>query len=286
MAQLSAMDPAGIGVDQNWLAFINKRFPLPNQQSGGDGLNSLGYVFNAPTNDNLTNYVGRVDYTINDSMKLFARFTIAREDQVYQPNEFPGDPVTSPETDRSYSFVLGHNWVIGQNKTNRFFVGDVVQKVAFPINYNPTGTTAFTFGDGADQSLTSNPYIWPDSQARRVPIEQLGDDFTWIKGRHTLQMGGRIEDILAHSTNAADFNTTEVGLGGQTFSLCGPAAGACGTGNPSLRPSDLDLGNKFTWDEPFAPRSRPCRSRASQAPRRCARPRAASAPPRPANPTG
>lgn len=252
MAQVGAFDPAAIGVDQNWLNFINQRFPAPNQSTGGDGLNSLGYTFNAPNNDNATNYVARIDYTINDKMKLFGSFTIAREDAVFQPNEFPGDPVTSPTTDRSYHFVVGHDWLIGPNKTNRFFLGEVVQKLSFPINYNPTGTTAFTFGDGADQSLASNPYIWPNAQARRIPIEQLGDTFSWTAGTHTLQFGGIVKDILAHDTNVADFNTTEVGLGGQTFSLCGPNPGDCGGSNPSLRPSDLSLSNKFTWDEPFA----------------------------------
>ena len=251
-AQVSAFDPAGIGVDQNWVNYIDKRFPAPNQSTGGDGLNSLGYTFNAPNNDNETNYVARGDYTINDKMKLFAKFTIAREDAVYAPNEFPGDPVTSPIIDRSYNFVVGHNWVIGQNMINRFYVGEVVQKLSFPINYNPTGTTAFTFGDGADQALASNPFIWPNSQARRVPIEQLGDDFSLTKGTHTWQFGGSVKDILAHDTDVADFNTTEIGLGGQTFSLCGPNPGDCGTGNPSLRPGDLSLSHKFTWDEPFA----------------------------------
>jgi hypothetical protein len=252
MAQVGAFDPAGIGVDQNWLKFINSRFPVPNQTAGGDGLNSLGFTFNAPDNDNETDYVTRIDYNINPKMSVWGRFSIAREDAVEAPNEFPGDPITSPETDRSYAFVIGHNWVIGQNKTNRVFLGEVVQKLSFPIVYNPTGTTAFTFGDGADQSLTSNPYIWPQTQARRVPNEQIGDDFSLTSGRHTFEVGGLLKDILAHDTTVADFNTTEIGLGGQVFSLCGPAAGACGAGNPSLRPANLNLADKFTWDEPFA----------------------------------
>jgi len=258
-AQVKGFDPAGIGADTNWLTFVDTRFPASNNNSSGDGLNSLGYGFNAPANDDETNYVARGDYNINDKMKFFAKFTIAREDAVYQPNEFKGDPATSPFTDRSYNFVIGHNWVIGQTKTNRLFLGDNVQKVAFPISYNPTGTTAFTFGDGADQGMASNPYIWPGATARRVPIEQIGDDFTWTTGRHTLQMGGTFKDILSHDTTVGDYNVTEVGLGGYIFSLCGPvseANPACGTGaggpNPSLRPSDLDLSNKLTWDEPFA----------------------------------
>lgn len=252
ISQVSAFDPAGIGVDQNWLKFIDSRYPLPNQTTGGDGLNSLGYTFNAPDDDNETNYVGRGDYTINDAMKMYARFTITRETTVNQPNEFSGDPLTSPFTDNSYAFVIGHDWMIGQNKTNRLFLGETVQKVAFPIDYNPTGTTAFTFGDGADNALSSNPYIWPGASARRIPIEQLGDDFSLMSGKHTWQFGGRLEDILAHDTTIADYNTTEIGLGGQVFSLCGPDPGDCGGTNPSLRPTDLSLANKFTWDEPFA----------------------------------
>ncbi|MGB0062937.1 MAG: carboxypeptidase-like regulatory domain-containing protein [Terracidiphilus sp.] len=252
MAQVSAFDPAGKGVDQTWLNYVDARFPHSNSSSGGDGLNSLGYTFTAPNNDNEVNYVGRGDWTINDKMKLFAKFAVAREDAVEQPNQFPGDPVTSPYTDRSYDFVIGHDWILGSTKTNHFFIGDVVDKEAFPIDYDPTGNIAFTFGDGADQSLTSNPYIWPGASARRVPIEQLGDNFAWIAGKHTLQFGGRVEDILAHDATTIDYNTTEIGLGGQVFSLCGPAVNDCGTGNPSLRPSDLDLSNKLSWDEPFA----------------------------------
>jgi len=255
--QVSGFDPAGIGVDTNLLSFVTKRFPAPNQSTGGDGLNSLGYSFNAPNNDNETNYVGRGDYNINDKMKLFARFTIAREDAVNQPNEFPGDPITSPFTDRSYGFVIGHNWVISQNRVNRLFLGENVQKVAFPIAYNPTGSTAFTLADGADQGLASNPYIWPGANARRIPIEQIGDDFSLTSGRHTMQVGGSFKDILAHDTTIADYNVTEIGLGGHVFSLCGPNPGDCGTNsgggnNASLRPADLDLSNKLSWDEPFA----------------------------------
>lgn len=256
ISQVSAMDPAGAGVDQNWLNFIDKRFPSPNQTSGGDGLNSLGYTFNAPDDDNETDYVSRIDYRINPNQNLWGTFHITRENSVNQPNEFPGDPVTSPETNDSYSFVIGHNWVIGQHITNRVFLGETVQKVAFPIDYNPTGSTAFTFGDGADNAMASNPYIWPGASARRIPNEQLGDDFSLVKGRHIWQFGGVLKDILAHDTTILDYNTTEIGLGGQVLSLCGPDPGDCGqtngVNNPSLRPSDLSLANKFTWDEPFA----------------------------------
>lgn len=251
-AGIKGYDPQGIGVDTNWLTYIDSRYPGFTNNNSGDGINSLGFNFNAPNNDYLTNYVGRGDYNINDKMKFYAKFTINSENAVESPNEFPADPgVTAPVIDKSYNFEIGHNWVIGQNKTNRVYLGDVVQKLSFPITHNPTGSTAFTFSDGADQGLASNPNIWPNTQARRVPIEMIGDDFAWTEGRHTLQFGGTFKDILAHDTNVADYNVTEIGLGGNVLGLCGPDPGDCGGTNPSLRPANIDPANTIYWDEAF-----------------------------------
>ena len=80
----------------------------------------------------------------------------------------------------------------------------------------------------------------------------IGDDFSLTQGRHTIQFGGTFKDILAHDTVIADYNTTEVGLGGFTLNLCGPTPGDCGPGNPSLRPSNIDPNNTINYDEAFA----------------------------------
>lgn len=251
-AQVQAIDPAGIGESQTWMKLFTARFPKPNNSSTGDGFNSGGFGFNAPNNNYTTSYVGRGDYHITPNMNFWGVLHINRQTSVYQPNEFPGDPQTSPYLDKSYSFAIGHTWAIGTTKTNQVFLGETVQKVGFPDQYNPQGSTAFTFGDGADTSLTSNLYLWPSSQARRVPIPVIGDDFSWIKGRHTMQWGGTFKDILAHNTNVGDFNLSEIGLGGQVFSLCGPAVDDCGTGNPSLRPSDISADYTLNYDEALA----------------------------------
>jgi carboxypeptidase family protein len=244
-AQLQQLDPQGRGVDTSWLAFVNGRFPHSNA-SGGDGVNSGGYTFNAPNDDYETNYVGRADYNINSSMKAFARFTIARENAVEFPNEFAGDPVTDPIIDRSYAFVIGHDWVIGSNKTNRIVLGETVQKLNFPNDYNPKnaynpdGSTFYTFGTGIGQALASSLYLQPNFQARRIPIPVLRDDFSWVRGNHTWQMGGSFKDILSHTTNAVDYNTTYLGLGGLTTALDG-----------SVEPSDIDPQNTFSFDQGF-----------------------------------
>lgn len=245
-AQLTALDPQGRGTDTAWLAFTNNRFPQSNA-SGGDGINSGGLTFNAPNNDYETNYVGRGDYNINDKMKMFARFTIARENAVQNPNEFPGDPVTNPHVDRSYAFVIGYDWVIGGDKTNRVILGETVQKLDFPNAYNPKnaynpdGSTFYTFGTGVGQALASSLYLQPNNQARRIPIPVLRDDFSWVKGNHSWQFGGSFKDILAHTTNAVDYNTTYLGLGGLNTAL-----------SADVEPSDIDPQNTFTFDQGFS----------------------------------
>jgi hypothetical protein len=195
--------------------------------------------------------VARVDYNLTKNQTGFVKFTITRENATESPNEFAGDPSTNPLVDRSYNFVVGHNWVIGGNKTNRLYLGDVVQKLSFPNQFNPDGSTYFTFGDGADEALSSGLYLNPSAQARRVPIEMIGDDFSWTKANHTWQWGGTFKGILAHDTTVADYNTTEIGLGGFILGLCGPDPGDCGGANPSLRPSDIDPTNSIYWDEAF-----------------------------------
>ena len=85
-------------------------------------------------------------------MKMFARFTISRENAVNAVNQFPQDPgVTSPFVDRTYAFVIGHSWTIGANKTNQFFIGETVQKSDYPYNhafFNTGGPNWYTTGDG------------------------------------------------------------------------------------------------------------------------------------------
>jgi hypothetical protein len=251
-AQVKGFDPAGIGESSTWLTAWSARFPHSNNLVTGDGINTGGYAFNAPNNDNSTNYVTRIDYNLNQNMKIFGRFTITRENAFEFPNQFAGDPATAPLIDRSYAFVVGHTWIIGSNKTNQVFLGETVQKLSFPNTFNPDGSTFFTFGDGADSApVPSSLYLNPSAQARRVPVPMIGDDFSWTKSNHTYQFGGTFKNILAHDSTTQDYNTTEIGLGGQTLGLCGPTAGSCGGANPSLRPSDIDPTNAAYWDQPF-----------------------------------
>jgi hypothetical protein len=209
-AQVSALDPTGAGFNPSVISFLKGRYPLPNDLTLGDGVNTGGYRFNIATPVFNTNYIARIDYNLNEKMKVFGRFTINRENAIESLPVFPTDPVTHPFIDRSYSYVVSHVWQIGSNKVNQFYYGDTISKYDFPNAYNPTGADQYSF------SGLSGPYSGNDGQKRRVPIPEIRDDFNWQVKSHTITFGGTFKFIKTNSDLTNNFNFVGIGLGGGT----------------------------------------------------------------------
>lgn len=220
-------DPAKIGFDTDELAYINSRYPHANDLSQGDGVNTGGYRFTTPAPTNRSTYVGRVDYTMTPTQKVYGRFTITRLNAISVLPEFPTDPLTHPEYDRSYAYVVSHVWQIGSNKVNQIYYGDNISKLNFPDLYNPTGPNQYSFSGFDD------PYTAYNGQKRRVPIPVVRDDFNWQKGAHSLSFGGTFKFIKTNSNATDDFNFVGVGLQGPALS----------NGlDPGDRPGDINQG--------------------------------------------
>ena len=226
-SQIAALDPARIGVNQGVISYIDARYPVANDLTQGDGVNTGGFRFTTPTPDNQITYVGRVDYTMTHNQRIFGRFTINRRDAIENLPEFPTDPVTHPFQDRSYSYVVSHVATIGRNKVNQFYYGDTITKFSFPDNYNPTGANQYSF------SGFSGPLTDFDGQKRRVPVPDLRDDFSWQHGAHSFSMGGTFKFIKTNSNLISNFNFVGVGLQGAVLT---------GGLDPSVRPTDINQG--------------------------------------------
>lgn len=243
-AQVKAMDPAGIGESPALFKIIDARFPDPNDLTGGDGVNSGLFRFNAPTPTFTTNYVGKIDYVLTSKIRVWGKGSVSRENQVNSAPQFPGDPAAAQFVDRSYSYVAGMDWQIGGNKFNHLIYGSTVQDYSFPRPSNPLGTSQISFATGTTTPFTS-PYASPaNSQARHVPIPEVSDEFDWNVGRHSLSFGGTFKWIHATDNTVLDINSFDIGLGGHVLAL-----------NSSLRPSNL-LANSSTantlYDSAFA----------------------------------
>ncbi|MGB6975743.1 MAG: carboxypeptidase-like regulatory domain-containing protein [Terracidiphilus sp.] len=234
-AQVAGLDPQGVGFNSSLESVITSRYPEPNDLSGnyGDLINTAGFRFNAPFPFTENDYVGRVDYTLSQNQKLWGRVTFERLTETQSAIQFPGDPETHPFENKSYAWVVGHDWVIGSNKTNRASYGETFEDYNFPDTYNETGANQYSFGGlPSGGTFLSAPYSSAiNAQGRTYPIPVIRDDFAWQKGKHSFVFGGTFKYINPNGYTILDYNTPTVGLGGHMSNL-----------EASMRPSDISTG--------------------------------------------
>jgi hypothetical protein len=231
MPSVQSFDPQGIGFNSALLSLFSSRYPHANDLSAGDGLNTGGYRFNAPFPYKEDDYVQRVDYNLNDKMKLWGKGSFTRTTGTESAIQFPGDPPTSLFTDQSYTWVVGHVWTISNTKVNQASYGEVFENYNFPNTYNPPGVTQFqTFGgNGSGGAILSGPYALAiNQQGRTYPVPVIRDDFSWDKGNHSFRFGGTFKWPSPKGYTILDYNTPVIGLGGYIPSL-----------DPSFRPGDI-----------------------------------------------
>lgn len=252
-AQLAKMDPGysssncnsttlcGPGVDMNSIATMNL-YPDPNTNQLGDGFNYQGYTFSAPTPGKLDTYVARFDYNLNASgtQRLFARLGL-QNDHLIQSNsngasQFPGQPPRDTSTNNSKGIIAGYSWTISSTKINNLHYGFIRQG----IGDNGVSTQHFAILRGLD-----DPTAATRSTNSVVPVHNVTDDFSWTKGKHTIQFGGNWRFVNNIRLSDAQSFTDAV-----TNSGFLPTTGFAGR-NTSFDPScDPTINPSCTWSFP------------------------------------
>jgi len=250
VAQTALLDPQGVGADPFLLTAIDSRpYPEPNDPSGGDGVNSEGFRFTAPSHETENLYTGRVDWNLSDKHKFFFRGSVDRlgidDDFNTDIVRFPGDPAPNNRDNfNGYAFSVGWTWSKSANLINQFSAGLVRSILDFPARPSPTYPNEFTFG-----GPLSSPYLSSSTQARNVPVPEFRDGLTWTKGKHTLDFGTDIKLIRQISSLKNDFNFISLGLGGTIFSLDDSVRPSVAKGDPAdLNGDQSAISN---WDGAF-----------------------------------
>jgi hypothetical protein len=236
-AQLQTIDPQGVGANQAFLAFINSRYPAGNDPGLGDGLNTTGFLFNAPDHRRDNIFTARVDYNLSSKHKLFGRIQEDRFNDDQQAPQFPMDPNPLVSNfNHSRSWVVGETWTISNNLINQGFVGLARQVLDFPVNFAPTAPNLLT------PTLIASPFGDIRGQSRNVAVPEFRDDLSYTHGRHSFVFGADIKPIRVKSSNQSDINFVGIGLGGNIFSL-----------DDSTRPADIsgDPAAQAEWDNAF-----------------------------------
>jgi Carboxypeptidase regulatory-like domain len=226
-AQVAALDPCSTancsatpgfqapGVDPTLSSIFTSRYPNPNDFTAGDGINTAGFRFNSPNDLKENDYLARTDYNINSKNKLFIRFNFKNETSVLQPNEFPTDPLTSPNIDKDRAWVIGETWTATPNIINQFTYGETRENSFQPILFNPGGGFfELSFDDGY-----TNPYLRATSFTTVTPEPTFRDDVTWVHGKHTFVFGAEYNPITIADGITNDFAFVQNGFGGFLTSL-------------------------------------------------------------------
>ena len=183
----AGQNPAALAV----LAAAAARYPA-NDDSTGDGLNTSGFRFNAPTSYEQNTHVLRLDWIINDNQQLFFRGN-KQHDVSLNPPAFP-DTVAPERWDHNTGVAIGHSWTIGSNKVNVFRYGLTRQ--------------AYTIGGDANENAISFRFVYSPLNftyglSRVTPVHNFTDDFTWTRGSHTIQFGGNVRAIRNKRSDAS-----------------------------------------------------------------------------------
>src|SRR5262249_17595539 len=234
--------------------FVTGRYPAANDLAAGDGINTGGLRFNAPFALGNNTYTTRMDYHPTSKQHLFGRFNIVRSAQTDDINnvatQFPGDPAPASQiTQRDYSFAIGHTWYISNAKINQAVFGISSSRLGFPVLFQPAFPNSYTFAPATTGvGLVSDPFPTLQGQFRIVPVPTLRDDFTWIRGHHTIQVGGTFKPTHQTSTQINDFNFVNIGLGGSLQSLTGSERPSNILTDPGLDPNGIAT---TEWDQMF-----------------------------------
>jgi hypothetical protein len=162
-----------------------KTFPFSNSNGAGDGYNTGGYNFVSPAPIHQFTNIARLDYNLTSKQSLFVRGNLQSDNQV-TALQFPGLPPASSVYSNNKGIAAGHIWTINDRMTNNFRYGltrlgsasrgtGSEPYVAFGAFSTITATTTSTI-----YALTTNNFV---------------DDFTYTKGRHTIQAGANIYDV-------------------------------------------------------------------------------------------
>jgi hypothetical protein len=199
------IDPLGVGPSAAALAHLNT-YPMPNDASTGDGLNTAGFRFNAPIRLDYKNYMSRLDYVLDSrgSHTLFGRGVLQDDNENTAP-QFPGLPPNNTRLNGSRGLAIGLTSVLSPAMVNNFRYG------LTRTSLEDTGVSNQTFVSfrGIDDRFgTTRPYI------RKTPVHTVSDDLSWTRNRHEFKFGGVARFIrnsrvsFAKSFNDASTNSS------------------------------------------------------------------------------
>jgi len=186
--------PWGPGPNPNVLTYLNQ-FPAANGTSLGDGYNTGSYTFSSPNPVTLNTSIARIDYTPGQRHRFFVRGNL-QKDTTAGTEQFPGQGLSYDLIDNTKGIAGGDTWSISSNLVNDVRYGYIRQ------GYSQRGPGT---GDYVDFRFLTTLTSENRSTVVSVPVNNITDNLSWNKGKHSLQFGGNWR--LVHHNRGTDANS-------------------------------------------------------------------------------
>jgi TonB dependent receptor len=226
------------GLDPRIVGLINST-PLPNNFTGGDGLNYSSYFFNAPQIEKQYDFVSKFDLKIADNNLLYVRYAQGKQNSFGDianggQRIFPDSPNLVNTFRDPKNIAINNRWSPTAKFTNEFVFGVNLFGFSFDTA-EPDPTFPFTF-NLVSTSNTNFTY-----NARRVRTIQLVDNMTFDFSPHIIKTGinFRFNRQVDDRSSIAGTNVEPViGFSNGSFSYTGfglPATGINATDLTNLQ---------------------------------------------------
>jgi hypothetical protein len=191
--QIRNIDPQHIGESAAVLKVLQS-YPVPNDGTVGDGLNTAGYRFQSSVPLRYNTYIARVDYQLDSSGKqtLFWRGNLQNDH--YVPSsittsgvpQFPGQADSTVHLENSKGIAVGYTSIITPSLVNNLSYGFTRQ------SYDNTGVET---GPIVSFTALDNPIASTTLLSATIPVHDIEENLTWTHGAHTVVVGGSLRFI-------------------------------------------------------------------------------------------
>jgi len=205
--------PLGPGPNPNALSYFNS-MPLANGTLTGDGLNEGSYTFASPNPVRLNTSIVKLDYTPSDRHRIFFRGQL-QDDTTLAAEQFPGQGPSSVYRSNNKGIVGGDTWTISPNMINDIRYGYIRQGFS---------NDGIGVGDFVDFRFLSTTTAETRTSTTSVPVNNIVDNLSWTKGKHSFQVGANWR--LIHQNHVSD-NTTWQGASSNPYWLGGNPPDPC-----------------------------------------------------------
>jgi hypothetical protein len=208
---VAASDPDRRGFDQRVQGLVGQT-PLPNNFTGGDGLNTALFTFAALQREKQHDVVFKIDHSFNEKHAIYGRYAFGEQntncDRVNGGSEyFPGTGCVVNTLRDPRNLALNWRATPTPNWTNEFVFG--FNNFAFDFQIPTADLTKTTLQ--APLALTL-PETFEFGNLRELTTWQFVDNLAHFRGAHTFKMGTNIRLQRHRDTRGSigGFNVSQV----------------------------------------------------------------------------